>query len=474
GLLRAQPRAACRDRGQPPGGLPDAAGGDRLRRPGRPPRAQASLLDQGRGRHHRPRRPRHRPGRLPRAGRHPRRLRPYGGHRPRRRGRGDRGGHQHRGRRPALHLPGRPADRRRQRAPHRSPGRHARGTGELLGRRRGHGRRRRGVLRAPGVRTGAGDRLRHPLPPGRPGGRLPAGPRPHPRRRGPHAGTAQLAGGGLVTTTFRLPDLGEGLTESEIVTWHVAEGDAVELNQVLAEVETAKAVVELPSPYAGRIVTLHAAEGEVVPVGAPLVEFDVVAGRDAPPHGSEPVTAPTEPAAVVPAAAAPPEPATTGPAEPAPERHAVLVGYGPRTDAGARPRRRPRSWDTVPSRRPDAVEHRHTTPRAMPPVRMLARHLGVDLDTVRGSGPDGLVRRADVEAAAGTDRAQEGYETQQEARASTIVPVTGLRKHTARAMVESAFSAPHAAVHSTVAVTETLALLRRTKDRAGEHPATFL
>lgn len=277
-----------------------------------------------------------------------------------------------------------------------------------------------------------------------------------------------------MTTTFRLPDLGEGLTESEIVTWHVAQGDVVELNQVLAEVETAKAVVELPSPYAGRIVTLHAAEGEVVPVGAPLVEFDVVAGRDAPPHGSEPVTAPTEPAAVVPAAAAPPEPATTGPAEPAPERHAVLVGYGPRTDAGARPRRRPRSWDTVPYRRPDAVEHRHTTPRAMPPVRMLARHLGVDLDTVRGSGPDGLVRRADVEAAAGTDRAQEGYETQQEARASTIVPVTGLRKHTARAMVESAFSAPHAAVHSTVAVTETLALLRRTKDRAGEHPATFL
>src|SRR5690606_20787707 len=284
------------------------------------------------------------------------------------------------------------------------------------------------------------------------GGRLPAGPRPHPRRRGPHAGTAQLAGGGLVTTTFRLPDLGEGLTESEIVTWHVAEGDAVELNQVLAEAETAKAVVELPSPYAGRIVTLHAAEGEVVPVGAPLVEFDVVAGRDAPPHGSEPVTAPTEPAAVVPAAAAPPEPATTGPAEPAPERHAVLVGYGPRTDAGARPRRRPRSWDTVPYRRPDAVEHRHTTPRAMPPVRMLARHLGVDLDTVRGSGPDGLVRRADVEAAAGTDRAQEGYETQQEARASTIVPVTGLRKHTARALAESAFSAPHAAVPCTAAV----------------------
>src|SRR5690606_39947790 len=117
------------------------------------------------------------------------------------------------------------------------------------------------------------------------GGRLPAGPRPHPRRRGPHAGTAQLAGGGLVTTTFRLPDLGEGLTESEIVTWHVAEGDAVELNQVLAEVETAKAVVELPSPYAGRIVTLHAAGGGGGPGGAPLGGVAGGAGRAATPQG---------------------------------------------------------------------------------------------------------------------------------------------------------------------------------------------
>ncbi|HEY9323849.1 MAG TPA: biotin/lipoyl-containing protein, partial [Agromyces sp.] len=82
---------------------------------------------------------------------------------------------------------------------------------------------------------------------------------------------------------FLLPDLGEGLPEAELVTWLVAEGDEVSLNQTIAEVETAKAVVELPSPFAGRVATLHAAEGEVIAVGSVLISFDV-AGADAPAH----------------------------------------------------------------------------------------------------------------------------------------------------------------------------------------------
>ncbi|WP_324652691.1 dihydrolipoamide acetyltransferase family protein [Georgenia sp. H159] len=294
-------------------------------------------------------------------------------------------------------------------------------------------------------------------------------------------------------TTFRLPDLGEGLTESEIITWHVAEGEEVELNQILAEVETAKAVVDLPSPYAGRILELHAQEGDVVPVGAPLVEFDVVAGSADSPAAPAPAEAPSsstrepaaapdhakaassstpEPTAAPAPAAAPSSSAPEPTAAPAPaaapsssttaetptQRHAVLVGYGPQAAGDARPRRRARAFATVPYRRHGTTGPGETTPRAMPPVRMLARHLGVDLSTVPGSGPDGLIRRTDVEAVAGGTSA--ARETGPD-RGSTYVPLTGLRKHTARAMTDSAFTAPHAAVFSTVDVTETLALARR-------------
>ncbi|GAA1488902.1 dihydrolipoamide acetyltransferase family protein [Brachybacterium sacelli] len=216
-----------------------------------------------------------------------------------------------------------------------------------------------------------------------------------------------------------LPDLGEGLTEATIVSWHVAEGEEVELNQTLAEVETAKAVVELPSPRAGRILTLHAAAGETLAVGAPLVGF-------APPAG---------------------------------ERQAVLVGYGPALPGTDRPRRRPRSFETVPFHGRREEEADHARPRAMPPVRKRARDLGVDLDSVHGTGPRGRILRADVEARAGTRE-----------RRSTLVPVTGLRRETARAMTESARTAPQAAVFSTVDVTTTLEHLSRA-GRDGRPPS---
>ncbi|MGP9537154.1 dihydrolipoamide acetyltransferase family protein [Brachybacterium sp. AOP43-C2-M15] len=297
---------------------------------------------------------------------------------------------------------------------------------------------------------------------------------------------------------FLLPDLGEGLTEATIVSWHVAVGDEVALNQALAEVETAKALVELPSPRAGRIGTLHAAEGETLAVGAPLIGFADTpaaspddAGSDAAPDGAGPDGAGSDaaPDDAAPDDAAPdgagpgdagsdsagsdaaaPAGAASGDAAPAgaaphgapapdgtpagrPRRQQVLVGYGPVLPGTDRPRRRPRSFPTTPYVGRTEEEARHERPAAMPPVRRRARDLGVDLAAVHGSGPGGRILRADVEASAGRDP--------HGTRSSTLVPLTGLRRETARAMTDSAFTAPHASVHVTIDVTDTLELLDR-------------
>lgn len=284
-------------------------------------------------------------------------------------------------------------------------------------------------------------------------------------------------------STFRLPDLGEGLTESEIVTWLVAEGDEVELNQILAEVETAKAVVELPSPYAGRIATLHAEPGQTVAVGAPLVEFDVNGADDeAPPDADAPVAEEPGEADAGDAEAVPNTAADSVPVEqtPAIERQSVLVGYGPKVTGDARPARRRRTFETTPYRGgdDDGEEPAGPTPPAMPPVRALARRLGVDLRVVTGSGPDGLVLRADVQRAAGQGPESDGRAdapTGPATPGSTFIPVSGLRKHTAQAMTDSAFTAPHASVQSTIDVTATLDLLRRVREQArGERTPSFL
>lgn len=249
---------------------------------------------------------------------------------------------------------------------------------------------------------------------------------------------------------FMLPDLGEGLTEATIVAWQVAVGDEVTLNQALVEVETAKALVELPSPRAGRISALHAAEGETLAVGSPLIGVEEVGAVAS--AGAAPADAP---AVDSPAAAA----STTSAA---PQRQQVLVGYGPVLPGTGRPRRRPRSFETEPYVGRSAAEAvgevgagetlALETPRAMPPVRRHARDLGVDLAAVHGSGPGGRILRADVEACAATPAST---------RASTRVPVTGLRRETARAMTASAFTAPQASVHTTIDVTDTLERLRR-------------
>jgi 2-oxoisovalerate dehydrogenase E2 component (dihydrolipoyl transacylase) len=166
---------------------------------------------------------------------------------------------------------------------------------------------------------------------------------------------------------FLVPDLGEGLEDATITGWNVAVGDEVELNQTLCTVETNKAVVEIPSPYAGRIVELGGAEGQTLTVGSVLVR---IATSVAEPAGRAGNSAPET---------VDPPPRASGTV-----RKPVLVGYGADDD-----------MDT--SRRGSVGER----PRAKPPVRKLAAELNVDLTRVTGSGPDGLITREDVLAAAG-------------------------------------------------------------------------
>ncbi|MFJ3823055.1 dihydrolipoamide acetyltransferase family protein [Streptomyces nodosus] len=280
---------------------------------------------------------------------------------------------------------------------------------------------------------------------------------------------------------FKMPDVGEGLTEAEILTWYVQPGDTVSDGQVVCEVETAKAAVELPIPYDGVVRELRFPEGTTVDVGTAIITVDVGGGA---------------PAAQAPAPAAEaPAPAAQAPAEePKPEgRKPVLVGYGV---AESSTKRRPRK--VVPTAAPTAAEdtlkaarapqgelNGHGAwaaerPLAKPPVRKLAKDLGVDLATVRPSGPDGIITREDVHAAVapvpapaapvtvGTP-APAPVVTYDDGR-ETRIPVKGVRKATAQAMVGSAFTAPHVTEFVTVDVTRTMKLveeLKQDKDLQG-------
>jgi pyruvate dehydrogenase E2 component (dihydrolipoamide acetyltransferase) len=276
---------------------------------------------------------------------------------------------------------------------------------------------------------------------------------------------------------FSLPDLGEGLTESEVVAWHVVPGEVVVLNQHIADVETAKAVVELPSPFAGTVTELHQQPGVVIQVGDPLVSFEVAdaEGVDA----GTPVTDAAAPVADTSAPGAAPAAPEAPPAEPAPEgRTAVLVGYGAASERAGHPVRKPRKpTPAVETRQPP---HAGERPRSTPPVRALARELGVDLLSVSGTGPDGLITREDVTARAERDhstaRADQGSRPGASAASPTGAadretrsPIRSLRKLTAAAMVQSAFTAPQATEFLTVDVTPTMELIEtvnRRRDQA--------
>ncbi len=275
---------------------------------------------------------------------------------------------------------------------------------------------------------------------------------------------------------FRLPDLGEGLPEAELVQWLVAEGDTVTLNQTIAEVETAKAVVELPSPHAGVVTALHAAAGDVIEVGSVLISFDVAGA---------------EPAAPAPVQAAPAEAAPTASAADPGEETARpnLVGYGAAPRGSGRPQRRARAGARPPAgidtavleaaphdviHTPEPAEVVRERPRSTPPVRKLAKELGVDLALVEASGATGLITRADVESYAARVQTLEVAAAAPAAPASgeervTRTPIRGVRKHTADAMVRSAFTAPHVTTFLTVDVTATSELIASLRaDRALE------
>ncbi|MEV5749964.1 dihydrolipoamide acetyltransferase family protein [Actinoallomurus sp. NPDC052308] len=275
---------------------------------------------------------------------------------------------------------------------------------------------------------------------------------------------------------FKLPDVGEGLTEADIVKWHVRPGDAVEVNQTIVEIETAKAVVELPCPYEGTVAELLVEEGTTVDVGVPIIS--VAVGGDVPATGTtaeETAPAPAAEGAREPGMEGSPAPAVD-PAAPEQKRVPVLVGYG--VKAGST-KRRPRKAAASSAPAASAVRAEPAAPAqpvpvpasrpagsrvavlAKPPVRKLAKDLGVDLSGVTGSGPQGSITRDDVRQAA--EAPATPVRTTGERREERI-PIRGVRKHTAAAMVQSAFTAPHVTEWLQVDVTETMNAVKRLRE----------
>ncbi|MEU4639710.1 dihydrolipoamide acetyltransferase family protein [Micromonospora sp. NPDC023814] len=301
---------------------------------------------------------------------------------------------------------------------------------------------------------------------------------------------------------FNLPDLGEGLTEGEILAWLVKVGDVIELNQPIVEVETAKAAVEIPAKWAGQVQAIFHPEGTTVEVGTPIIAIDTDPGAgpiEASTTGAPAADLPAPSAASLAAVEVAPaegavEPGLIG--GPAPGgRTAVLVGYGPRTTAA---KRRPRKGGApvpaqaaapvapaIPVAPAAPVAPVSTAPAnghgraggpvlAKPPVRKLAKDLGVDLSTLTGSGPLGSITRDDVQrAASGTPAAAEPLTVAAPATAAASfgadreqrIPVKGVRKLTAENMSRSAFTAPHVTEFLTVDVTRAMKALDRLRGR---------
>ncbi len=276
----------------------------------------------------------------------------------------------------------------------------------------------------------------------------------------------------MASKLFNLPDPGEGLTEAEVVSWKVQPGDEVGVNDLVIEVETAKSLVELPIPFAGKVLELLVAEGDTVEVGAPIISVEVVgAAGEEPGEGGE---------------------------EPAEESGPNLVGYGAKAGSTKRRARKVSPAKDVPTT-PGPVAPAPAAPEqpapaaapaspqqlralAKPPVRKLAKDLGVDIQTVTPTGEGGVVTRSDVEAASsgvGVAGAAAGAAAVgagavglaaastgpafADGAAETRVPVKGVRKATAQAMVSSAFTAPHVTEFLTVDVTAMMDLVERLK-----------
>ncbi len=299
---------------------------------------------------------------------------------------------------------------------------------------------------------------------------------------------------------YKLPDVGEGLTEAEIVSWRVAVGVTVKVNDVIVDIETAKSIVELPSPYAGVVTALLVEEGMTVPVGTPII---AIGDREAAEAFSSTATAGSiveneigSPASEQEAPAE--EASEEGADDGAQERQPVLVGYGPR--AGEVSRRRkvtplpeepeapsaddetaPLSGEAEADVQPDREPGTHRSvvhALAKPPVRKLAKDLGIDLADVPADGP--VVTRADVEAfiAKHDEPAPSSSVARRDTRpmsptltgpveGDVRIPIKGVRRWTADAMVASAFTAPHVTEWVTLDVSRTVELVERLRrDRA--------
>ena len=327
---------------------------------------------------------------------------------------------------------------------------------------------------------------------------------------------------------FLLPDVGEGLTEAEIVSWKVKVGDVIEINDVIVEIETAKSLVELPSPYEGTVLALLVSEGQTVDVGTPIISVGDPSAAPAPATPAAPQTESdpylgmaqkagaaeaAAPGQVDPADIDLSNPAASGSMEGAslvgrikadrgPMRRARRGSASPSTDAGAQTQMQlqgafapggAQSQDVLPAdespvpavdqrREPAAAPAEALVPPsaqaepsdvralAKPPVRKLAKDLGVDLSTLTGSGPAGSITRDDVQSAtAGASTPPAGRATSsarggRRAR-ETREPIKGVRKMMASAMSQSAFTSPHVTEWITVDVTATMQLVDRLKAR---------
>jgi 2-oxoisovalerate dehydrogenase E2 component (dihydrolipoyl transacylase) len=305
---------------------------------------------------------------------------------------------------------------------------------------------------------------------------------------------------------FKLPDVGEGLTEAEIVTWKVKEGDTVVINQVIVEIETAKSLVELPSPFAGTVQKLMVPEGETVPVGTPIIAIGDGAAAPAEQTESDPYLGMAEKAGA--AETAPAEIDLSNPAASGGGEGESLVGRNKADRSAVRRARHaaaPSSAGAAATQQqlqgsftpgiasPEVVDVPEDEPAvpavaapvstaaartlAKPPVRKLAKDLGVDISALVGSGPNGAVTREDVQSATGGVSAagdavastgpagSTGSTGSTDGPRETREPIKGVRKMMSQAMVGSAFSIPHVTEWVTIDVTRTMELVERLKTR---------
>ncbi|MGW5715869.1 dihydrolipoamide acetyltransferase family protein [Amycolatopsis sp. NPDC003865] len=268
---------------------------------------------------------------------------------------------------------------------------------------------------------------------------------------------------------FPLADTAEGLTEADILNWHVKPGDTVTVNQIVVEIETAKAAVELPIPWAGVVTELHVEPGQTVEVGTPILTIDVdPGGAAAPAPAAAPAAAPAEE-----------------------EEMKPLVGYGSKTVVTQRRPRKgaepapapaaavaapPAPAPVAPAPVAPVAPRGGYVPLAKPPVRKLAKDLGVDLHALTGSADGGVITREDVERAAnGTPVVEPVVDSGSRERR---VPIKGVRKATAAAMVQSAYTAPHVTEFLTIDVTPMMEFrekLKKSREFAGVKvtPLTF-